>query len=92
MAAELAPLVRPMSPEGEIHGHFHAAVFSYRPFKKRKLELGETVAALLDHEDLQTVLHLVNDDREIVGGGESEFLRGACWVAPISLVTRDDGR
>ena len=85
-AMPLAPLLRPLAPRSELHGHFHAAVFSYRPFKKRKLDLNETIAALLEHEDLQAVLHLLHDDREITGGGESEFVRGACWVGPIANV------
>jgi anti-anti-sigma factor len=87
VATQLAPLLRPLRTSGDLFGHFHAAVFSYRPFKKRKLELADTVAALFDSEDLQDVLHLLNDDREIIGGGESEFVRGACWVGPISSVT-----
>ncbi|MEK6257384.1 MAG: STAS domain-containing protein [Planctomycetota bacterium] len=85
-AKSLAPLLRPLAPRSELHGHFHAAVFSYRPFKKRKLDLNETVAALLENEDLQAVLHLLHDDRAITGGGESEFVRGACWVGPIANV------
>ena len=85
-AKPLAPLLRPLAPHSELHGHFHAAVFSYRPFKKRKLDLNETVAALFETGDLQAVLHLLHDDREITGGGESEFVRGACWVGPIANV------
>lgn len=87
MAANLAPLLRPMGAKSEIHGHFHAAVFSYRPFKKRKLDLSDIVGTLFDSEDLQAVMHLVNDDREITGGGESEFVRGACWLSPITHVS-----
>ena len=87
MAGALAPLLRPLGPESGIFGHFHAAVFSYRPFKKRKLDLEETVAALFDTEDLRTIVHLLNDDRAITGGGESEFVRGACWLSPITVVS-----
>jgi len=87
IAAELSPLLRRLGPHSEIYGHFHAAVFSYRPFKKRKLELTETVGALFDSENLQAVMHLLHDDREITGGGESEFLRGACWLSPITHVS-----
>ena len=87
MAADLAPLLRPLRSNTDLFGHFHAAVFSYRPFKKRKLDLTEIVGTLFESEDLQDVLHLVNDDREIMGGGESEFVRGACWLSPISSVS-----
>jgi anti-anti-sigma factor len=83
-AAALAPLVRPLSPKSEVHGHFHAAVFSYRPLKKRRLNLQEMVQSLFDSEDLQAVLHLLHDDREISGSGESELTSGVCWVGPIA--------
>lgn len=84
----LAQLVRPLGSGTDVYGHFHAAVFSYRPFKKRKLEMADIVGSLFDSEDLQAVLHLLNDDREITGGGESEFLRGACWLSPITNVVK----
>lgn len=86
-AKPLAPLLRPLASSTDLQGHFHTAVFSYRPFKKRKLDLHDTVSALFETEDLQAVLHLLHDDREITGGGESEFVRGACWVGPIASVT-----
>lgn len=89
LAADLVPLLRPLDRQSSVFGHCHAAVFSYRPFKKRKLDLAETISALFDHEDLQSVLHLLHDDRDYVGGGESEFLRGACWIAPLTVVTRE---
>lgn len=91
-AAPLAPLLRPLRPQGDVWGHFHAAVFTYRPFKKRKLDLNETVAWLYENEDLQSVLHLLHDDREISGGGESEFVSGACWLGPIGSVVAEEGR
>lgn len=91
-AAALAPMMRPLRPKGDVWGHFHAAVFSYRPFKKRKLDLTETVASLYENEDLQSVLHLLHDDREISGGGESEFVSGACWLGPIDSVVAEEDR
>lgn len=91
-SAELAPLLRPMGSGSDIYGHFHAAVFSYRPFKKRKLEMADVVGTLFESEDLQTVMHLLNDDREITGGGESEFIRGACWLSSITTVVGGTSR
>ncbi len=85
----LASLLRPLSPQSVISGHFHAAVFSYRPFKKRKLNLEETVTTLFESEDLQGVLHLLHDDRPIIGCGESEFVRGACWISPVATVQQE---
>jgi hypothetical protein len=82
----LAPLVRPLGKEAWPAGHFHAAAFSYRPLKKDEVDLKATVATLFETETLQGVLHLLSDDREIAGAGQSEFVRGACWIGPISEV------
>lgn len=84
----LGAFTRLMNPQQDLFGHFHAAVFSYRPFKKRSLELESTVAALFETEELKSVLHLLHDDRENAAG-ESQFVRGACWVSPISHLTGD---
>jgi hypothetical protein len=88
-ATALAPLVRPISRHLDLHGHFHAAVFSYRPLKKRRLNLQETIQSLFSEEELQAVLHLIQDDRAISGSGESEFVSGACWVGPIVQVAAE---
>ena len=79
-------MVRPLGKEPLPAGHFHTAVFSYRPLKKGEMDLKTTVSTLFESETLQAVLHLLNDDREIAGAGQSEFVRGACWVGPISEV------
>jgi len=31
------------------------------------------------------VLHLLNDDREGIGAGESHLRRGALWCAPVDF-------
>jgi hypothetical protein len=86
----LAPLVRPLGPKTNAHGHFHAAIFSYRPLKKRRLNMQDMVLSLFEGEELQAVLHLLNDDRAISGNGESQLVAGACWVGPIGEVVRED--
>jgi hypothetical protein len=50
--------------------------------------LKATVNTLFDTTSLQGVLHLLTDDRAIEGAGESEFVRGACWIAPIGEVSK----
>ena len=87
--AALDPLLRPMSRSGTIAGHFHAAVFPFRAFKKRRLELEDLVRTLFDDGQLQGLMHLLNDEREISGAGDTECLRGACWVGPIVAAGRD---
>ena len=85
----LAPFVRRLSPELDLYGHFHAAVFSYRPLKKRRLNLQETVLSLFEEEELLAVLHLLNDARAISGSGESQLVTGACWIGPLDLVAAE---
>ncbi|NOZ23853.1 MAG: STAS domain-containing protein [Planctomycetes bacterium] len=86
----LVPFLRPLGREGQPQGHLHAAAFSYRPMKKGKVDLAETVYALFEGEMLQGILHLVHDTRPIAGTGQSEFVRGTCWVAPIRTVEREE--
>ncbi len=94
-AAELAPMIRPLGGAGDgatLSGHFHAAAFSYRPLRKGEIYLKESVKTLYIRQALEGVLHLLNDDREIAGAGQSEFVRGACWVAPIGEIIREESR
>ena len=67
-------------------GHFHAAVFSHRTLPIGEIDLKGTVAALFEGQHFQGVLHLLADYREPAGLGESEFVRGACWAAPLGAV------
>lgn len=87
-AEALRPFVRPLSKGSKRAGHFHAAAFGYRPLQKGKIEMKSTVRELFEAGGLQGVLHLLADEREIAGAGESEFLRGACWVGPVTDVKR----
>ncbi|WP_437230876.1 STAS domain-containing protein [Planctomicrobium sp. SH661] len=77
-------MLRPMDAAGSLVGHFHAAVFPYRPLKKRTLNLDTLVTDLFSGSTIQDVLHLLNDDRDGIGAGESEFVTGGCWVAPLN--------
>lgn len=88
--AILAPFLRPLGAEPWPAGHFHAAAFSYRPLRRGRLDLRSTVATLFEREHLQGVLHLINDDRPIVGAGQSELVRGACWIGPLGRVTAEE--
>ena len=81
---ELDPLLRPIDESGELVGHLHAAVFPYRPLKKRTLDLQKSVHELFDSGTILDVLHLLRDDRPVSGAGESELVSGACWISPIS--------
>ena len=77
-------ILRWMDQTEEVAGHFHAAAFPYTPLKKGRLDMNETINRLFESNRVEGVLHLIHDDREISGTGESEFIRGACWISPIT--------
>ena len=83
-----AAFLRPVGPGTSAAGHFHAAVFPYRPLPKGRLELAETVAQQLGTESARTVLHLLADEREFEGVGQTDLMRGACWIGPVRLAAR----
>jgi hypothetical protein len=80
---EMAACLRPVGPGTTAHGHFHAAVFPYRPLPKGRLDLPEAVAQALGTETAQTVMHLMADEREFEGVGQTDLMRGACWLGPL---------
>jgi anti-anti-sigma factor len=84
-AGEAARFFRKVGPGTTAQGHFHAAVFPYRPLPKGNLNLRESVAGLLATESAQTVMHLLADEREFEGVGQTDLMRGACWVGPLRM-------
>ncbi len=78
------PQLRPLGKSPDLFGHFHAAAFSFGPLKRGRIDLKDTVANLFETESLLGVLHLLNDTRDVVGIGQSEFIRGACWTTPAT--------
>jgi hypothetical protein len=82
--AHVAPFVRLLSPDARVHGHFHAGLFPYRPVQRGELLLEKAIGGLMAADRAQTLLHLLTDDREFEGLGQSEFMRGACWIGPIA--------
>jgi anti-anti-sigma factor len=85
---ETAHCLRPVGPGTRAQGHFHAAVFPYRPLPKGRLDLSETVASVLGTESAQAVMHLLADERQFEGLGQTDLMRGACWAAPLHLQGR----
>jgi anti-anti-sigma factor len=92
-AGALAPVIRPFpnaSSSGlPVAGHFHAAAFSYRPVQRGQIDLKASIKSLFEGQALQGILHLLSDDRARSGSGQSELVRGACWIAPISNITAE---
>src|SRR5947199_7517899 len=92
-AEALAPVIRPIGDASNaglaVAGHFHAAAFSYRPVQRGQIDFRTSIKALFEGQALEGILHLLSDDRTLSGGGQSELVRGACWIAPISKITTE---
>jgi anti-anti-sigma factor len=83
----LKPFVRALAtsdPSGRLLGHFHGAAVPFRPLPRGRFELAATVHDLFEPGRVETVLHLLNDSRPIVGAGESTFRRGVFWFVPLA--------
>lgn len=83
-ASSLTPLLRPLSAQTAVLAHLHALAMSYCHVQQGKIDLHKTVSSLFETEALRGLLHLLTDDRPIVGVGESEFARGAMWCGAIT--------
>lgn len=77
--------LRPLDKTGRLYGHTHSAVFSYTPLQKEKLDYKNAIRYLFEESDILDVMHLLNDEREINGVGESSFRSGHIWVSEIVI-------
>lgn len=83
---EAAAFVRPLGPGQPLRGHVHTSVFPFIPLKKNDPDLQETVGYVFNNAEVTDLLHLTNDTREITGQGESQFLKGFCWIVPVESI------
>lgn len=87
--AALQPFVRPLGPGG-VKGHLHAVVFPHRPLKRGPVDLVATVSDLTASQPL-AVMHLLADPQPVLGSGQSEFVHGCCWFAPVNVAATEEG-
>jgi anti-anti-sigma factor len=80
-----AAFLRPMGSGSPLSAHLHAAAVPYHPVHKGLIGLRDTLDTLMESQRVRGVLHLLNDDREGVGAGESYLRRGAVWCAPVTF-------
>ena len=88
LPGEAAAFLRPMRPESPIQAHVHAAVFGYRPVQRGELPFDGTVAKVIAASSPNALLHLIADARRYEGVGETDLLRGACWMGPLETFAR----
>ena len=72
----------------DILAHIHSSVFSYQPLMKGKLNLKDVIYSLYEKQSLLSVVHLLRDDRQIIGTGDTELVRGAMWISPLQAVDK----
>jgi len=81
----LATQLRPMTNGSDLFIHAHASVVPFSPVRKGLINLSESLQKLMVTQTIRGVLHLLNDDRDGVGAGESFLRRGAIWCAPVNF-------
>jgi anti-anti-sigma factor len=86
-ASHGAAFLRPQGGDGAVQAHVHAALFPYRPVQQGELPLGKVVKELLGSSNPTALLHLMPDTRPFEGVGETDLLRGACWVGPLNTIS-----
>ncbi len=64
--------------------HAHAAVFPYQPLESGIIGMKEATERFFNGPSPLALFHLVEDSRPVTGLGESAFIRGVCWCAPIN--------
>ncbi len=80
----------PMPSDPHIFVHAHTLVFPYRPLPEGQIDLKKTVRGLFDGAEPIDILHLIEDNRPLVGIGQSAFLRGACWCSALRDAQGED--
>jgi hypothetical protein len=85
---DAAPFFRTLRPDAAIFAHVHAAVFNYRPVQRGELTFAGTVPKVIATSNPKSLLHLMADSRPYEGLGETDLVRGACWMGPIETFTR----
>jgi anti-anti-sigma factor len=94
IAARTAPpaaaaFLRPLQSNASLWAHVHAASFPYRPVQRGELRLGKTIADLLAAAAPESVFHLMTDTRPFDGVGETDLVRGACWIGALPDISRE---
>jgi hypothetical protein len=85
---EAAAFLRPLRVDAAIYSHVHAAVFNYRPVQRGELPFAGTVSKVIAASNPKALLHLMTDSRPFEGLGETDLIRGACWMGPLETFTR----
>ena len=87
-SSDAVAFLRPLQSDATMCAHVHAALFPYRPVQQGELPFGKTIAQLLAGSPPAAVLHLMADTRPFDGVGETDLVRGACWLGGLQSISR----
>lgn len=76
-------LLKKLSSNPALAARIHAVVFPYQPLPNGLIDLKTQVDKFFSGPPPVALLRLVDDNRPGQGLGESTFIRGACWCAPV---------
>ncbi len=79
------PHLSPLPSNPGLRAHSHAVILPYRPLQQGILQLEPTIGSVFEDSEPVGLLHLIEDDRPVIGLGQSAFIRGACWCAPFEF-------
>ena len=82
-AAASLPHLPPMPFRPGLRAHAHAVVVPFLSLPQGVVDFESTVRAAFAESAPLALMHLLADDRPIGGLGQSAFIRGACWCAPL---------
>lgn len=77
------PLLKTLPSRPELAAHIHAAVFPYQALQNGHIDLDQQLVRFFNGPPPLSLLHLIDDKRPGIGLGETGFIRGALWSAPI---------
>ena len=77
-------LLKPLTSHPDLAIHMHAAVFPYQPIPNGNIDLKHQTDYFFAGSPPLALMHLIEDNRPVQGLGESSFIRGACWYAPVT--------
>ncbi len=82
-----AGMLPPLPSRPGLRAHAHAVVFPFHPLPNGRIELLPTIRQVFGGAEPVALLHLLEDPRPALGLGQSSFVRGACWCAPVAFST-----
>jgi len=86
--SDAAAFLRPMKADSPVQAHIHAAVFPYRPVQRGELPFRKAITEVFASSTPSAVMHVMADTRPFEGVGETDLVRGACWVGPLQAISR----